>query len=75
MPLPDYLAGRDLDNHDCEKAVQPAILGNENLGAKFIIVRFFTVKRLRNSQQRFERWPNEGKRWKCQLRYFFTVNE
>ena len=54
MPLPDYLAGRDLDGHDCE----PAISGNRKFGVKQASNRqISTVKGLRNSHQRFKRWP------------------
>ena len=34
MALPDHLVGRDLDSHDCEKAVQPAISGKRQFGVK-----------------------------------------
>ena len=34
MPLPDYLAARHQDSHDCEKAVQPAISGKRKFGGK-----------------------------------------
>ena len=57
MPLPDYLASRDLDSHDCEKAVQPAISGKRKFGGKVYNRQIFHSERLRNSQQRFKRWP------------------